>query len=55
VLGGQKCAAGEARCGGRGAIWRERRTNFSSAADASVPRLLVSHSVVSGAPGASPV
>jgi hypothetical protein len=41
VLGWQKCAAGEARCGGRGAIRRERWTNFFCAADASGPFHLV--------------
>jgi hypothetical protein len=37
VLGGQKCATGESRCGRRGVIWREREINFSCTADASGP------------------
>jgi hypothetical protein len=42
--------AGEARCGGRGAIWRERRMNFLCAADASGPCRFASLFGVSGIP-----
>jgi hypothetical protein len=55
VLEWQKCAAGEARCGGRGAIRRERWTNFSCAADVSVPPRLTSLFGVSNIPGTFPV